>query len=164
MSKAVGLGRGRDVAGLAVSLLACFAVAALGTYFSMLGLARWYGTLRKPAWTPPNAIFGPVWTTLYVAMAVAAWLAWRTRPAGAGRALAWFGLQLAFNLAWSGLFFGLRAPGPAFLDITLLWLAILATLASFWRIDRGAGALMVPYLLWVTFAAGLNLAIWRLNS
>ena len=156
--------RTRNVLGLAAALAICFAAAGLGTYWSMQGLARWYGTLAKPSFTPPNRVFGPVWTLLYALMAVAAWRVWRTLPpARAAGPLAWFGLQLALNVAWSGLFFGLRSPGLALVDIAALWLALAATLVAFWRIDRPAGVLLAPYLAWVTFAAALNLAIWRLN-
>jgi translocator protein len=103
-----------------------------------------------------------VWSVLYLSMAVAAWLVWR-RP-DASLPLTLFGIQLIFNAAWSWLFFGLHSPGAAFVDIILLWLAIVATTVLFWRRSTPAGMLFLPYLLWVTFAAALNCAIWRLNA
>jgi benzodiazapine receptor len=154
----------RDLTALVASLVLCFAVAGVGGYWTSLGLGPWYDGLRKPSWTPPNRIFGPVWTVLYASMAVAAWLVWRRR--GAQRValpLGLFGLQLALNLAWSGLFFALRRPGLAFGEVVPLWAAILATLLSFGRVSRWAALLMVPYLAWVAYAAALNFAIWRLN-
>ena len=122
----------RDLIALTTSLATCFAVAGLGGYWTSLGLGPWYDSLRKPTWTAPNWIFGPVWTLLYASMAVAAWLVWRKRGlAGARLPLSLFGLQLALNLAWSGIFFALRRPGSAFGEILLLWATILATLLAF---------------------------------
>lgn len=145
-------------------LLACFAVAGVGGWFTSLGMPEWYMGLRKPSWNPPSWLFGPVWTALYLAMAVAAWLVWREAGfAGATTALSLFIVQLLLNLAWSGVFFALRAPGWALVEIFALWVTILATTALFFRHSGWAGALMVPYLLWVSFAAVLNAAIVRLN-
>jgi tryptophan-rich sensory protein len=125
----------------------------------------WYASLAKPAWNPPDAIFAPMWTALYVLMAVAAWLVWRRAGfAGAGTALALFVIQLVLNALWSYLFFGLNRPDIAFLEIVILWLAILLVLVLFWREDWRAGALMIPYLVWVGFASCLNFALWRLNA
>ena len=155
----------RQVVGLAISILICFAAAGIGSLLTRPAIDVWYATLRKPTWTPPNWIFGPVWSTLYLAMAVASWLVWRRAGlSGAKLALALFGVQLLFNVGWSAIFFGLRMPGPAFAEIVILWLLILATTAAFWPVLRVAGWLMVPYLLWVMFAAALNWAIWRLNA
>jgi benzodiazapine receptor len=155
----------RQVVGLAISILICTAAAGIGSLLTRPAIDVWYATLRKPVWTPPNWIFGPVWSTLYLAMAVAAWLVWRKAGlSGAKLALALFGVQLLFNVGWSAIFFGLRMPGPAFAEIVILWLLILATTAAFWPVWRVAGWLMVPYLLWVMFAAALNWAIWRLNA
>jgi translocator protein len=158
-------GRSREVVGLLMALGLCFAVAGLGGYWTSMGLDDWYPGLRKPSWKPPNAIFGPVWTLLYTAMAVAAWLVWHQAGFVAGRVpLALFGVQLLLNLAWSGLFFGLRRPDLAFYEIVLLWGMILATLTTSWKVSRIAGVLLLPYLLWVGFATALNFAIWRLNA
>jgi tryptophan-rich sensory protein len=120
--------------------------------------------LVQPALTPPGWVFGPVWTLLYIMMGVAAWLVWRRYGlAGAFWPLGLFILQLGLNALWSYLFFGLKNPGLAFLDIVALWLAILATLIAFWHYYPPAGQLLLPYLLWVTFAVYLNLQFWRLN-
>lgn len=154
----------RDLLALAVSAFLCFSVAGLGGYWTSLGLGPWYDGLRKPAWTPPGWIFGPVWTVFYALMACSAWMVWRKGPEGTRVPLALFGAQLALNLFWSGLFFGLRRPGLAFVEILLMWVAILLTVLAFGRISRLASGLMVPYLAWVTFASALNFAIWRLNA
>jgi benzodiazapine receptor len=157
-------GRAEEILVLVALLVLCFAVAGLGGYWTALGLGPWYQSLRKPSWTPPDRVFGPVWTALYAAMAIAAWLVWRRRGWSGGRVpLALFGLQLGLNLAWTGLFFALKSPGAAFGEILLLWSIILATLVAFGRVHRMAGTLMAPYLLWVTYAAALNGAIWRMN-
>ena len=151
----------RPVLGLAVWLGLCFAAASLGALFLP---GEWYARLQKPAWNPPNWIFGPVWTVLYTIMAIAAWLVWRVGGFARQRtALLLFLLQLFFNALWSPLFFGLHLPGFAFADLLLLWLALLATIVAFWRARRVAGVMLLPYLAWVTFAGALNLALWRLN-
>ena len=144
---------------LVVSLLLAFGAAALGAQFAP---GEWYASLRKPPWNPPGWIFGPVWTLLYAAMAVAAWRVWRA--GGARPALAAYGVQLVLNAAWSWLFFGLRRPDLAFAEILLLWGAILVTMILFLRKDRPAGLLMAPYLAWVSFAAILNFTLWRMNA
>lgn len=143
-------------------LALAFGAAAFGTLFPPGG---WYQSLAKPAWNPPSWIFGPVWTTLYFLMAVAAWLVWRTAgwSGRGGTALAVFLGQLVLNGMWSWLFFGLYRPGWAFAEILLLWIAILATIVLFWRIRPLAGALLLPYLAWVSFAAVLNGTLWRMN-
>jgi len=147
--------------GLAGWLLAAFGAAAVGSQFLP---GEWYAQLTKPAWNPPNWVFGPVWTLLYAMMGVSAWLVWKDAGfKGATTALSLFGVQLALNAAWSWFFFGLLQPGLALVDIVLLWIAIFATLISFWRIRGLAGALLVPYLAWVTFASALNFSIWQLN-
>jgi len=149
--------------GLAGWLAASFATAWIGSRY-MPGV--WYASLVKPSWNPPNAIFGPVWTVLYVLMGVAAWLVWRRAGfAGTGgAALGLFVVQLVLNALWSYLFFGLHRPGIALLDIVVLWVAILIVMVLFWREDRVAGALMLPYLAWVGFASFLNFVLWRLNG
>jgi translocator protein len=152
----------RSAFALAAWLVLCFAAAAMGGVF-MPG--EWYASLRKPAWNPPNWIFAQVWTVLYAMMAVAAWLVWRRGGfTGQRLALSLFLLQLLFNALWSPLFFGLRNPPLGFLDIVLLWLALLATVVTFWKACLLAGALLLPYLAWVTFASALNLSLWRLNN
>lgn len=125
----------------------------------------WYAGLEKPAWTPPGWVFGPVWTTLYTLMGVAAWLVWRRNGSpGARVALGLFLVQLALNAAWTPLFFGAHAMLGAFVCIALLWIAVAATLVAFWRQTHAAGLLLVPYLAWLTLASALNFALWRLNA
>jgi benzodiazapine receptor len=155
----------RSWVALGLFLLLCFGVATLGSMATARSIDDWYAAIRKPAWNPPNWLFGPVWTLLYASMAVAAWLVWmRAGWSGADRALALFALQLGLNALWSWLFFGFQNPGAALIEIGLLWASILATLVAFWRIMPAAGWVMVPYLGWVTFATALTAAIWRLNA
>jgi translocator protein len=152
----------RIVLGLIVWLAVCYGAAAVGAQF-MPG--AWYQELAKPAWTPPSWLFAPVWTVLYGMMAVAAWIVWRQQGvAGAPAALSSFVAQLLLNTLWSWLFFGTQRPDLAMLDIMALWIAILLTAGAFWGRSRVAALLLVPYLLWVSFAAALNWSIWRLNS
>ena len=154
----------RDFAVLLILLLVCFAAAGLGAWFNLGPIQNWYPTLRKPTWTPPNWVFAPVWTTLYLLMALAAWLVWLRVGWPASRTvLALFAVQLVLNAAWSGLFFRLHSPGIAFVEIIVLWCAIVATLWSFGRISALAAGLLAPYLLWVTFAAILNGVIYSMN-
>ncbi len=148
--------------GLVGWLALAFSAAAVGSRFLP---GAWYATLSKPAWNPPAAVFAPVWTVLYASMAVAAWLVWRRAGfAVAGPALAAFCAQLVLNAAWSYLFFGLHRPGIAFAEVLALWVVILVVVLLFWRVDWRAGALMVPYLVWVGFASCLNFALWRMNA
>ncbi len=142
-------------------LVLCLGVGGLGGWATLQAVVEWYPTLVKPSWQPPSWLFGPVWTVLYIMMAIAAWLVWRVGNAGA--ALVLFGGQLLLNLAWSFLFFGARSPGLALLDIGALWLTIAATIFAFALKSRIAAFLMVPYLCWVSFATALNGAIWTLN-
>jgi|APTNR8051073442_1049403.scaffolds.fasta_scaffold00155_42 tryptophan-rich sensory protein len=153
-----------DLIGLAGFLLAVFAVAAAAGAVTADSVATWYQTLNRPAFTPPDGVFAPVWTALYAAMAVAGWRVWRKVGFSGGRnALTLFAIQLLLNGAWSFLFFGAREIGIALIDIVVLLLVIAATTASFWRIDRIAGVLFIPYLLWVGYATALNAGIWLLN-
>lgn len=159
------MSRGAQLAGLAAFLFICYAAAGIGSLFTTpeTSPGGWYETLPKPAWTPPNWLFGPVWTVLYSLMGIAAWLVWRTRGGvrAAAAPLALFTIQLVLNVAWSIIFFGQQQPDIAAVEIVLLWLAILATTIVFWRVTRIAGILFIPYLLWVSYAAALNLAIAR---
>lgn len=150
--------------GLTVAVALCFAAAGIGSLFTTPAIPGWYAALHKPAWSPPNWIFGPVWTLLYLMMGVAVWLVWRERGfTGAPLALTLFAVQLTLNALWSIIFFGWRQPGLALAEIILLWTFIFLTMLSFWRISPPAAWLMWPYLLWVTFAGFLNLSIRRLN-
>lgn len=151
----------RKAFGLVGWLLLCFAAAAFGSLFLP---GEWYAQLRKPTWNPPSWIFGPVWTALYTMMAFAAWLVWGRGGFAAQRGpLGLFLLQLLLNASWSPLFFGLHHPGLAFAEIVLLWLAILGTVVAFWKVQRLASVLLLPYLAWVSFAAVLNFTLWQLN-
>jgi len=145
---------------LLIFLALAFAAATLGAQFLP---GPWYAALAKPAWTPPNWIFAPVWTVLYIMIAVAAWLVWRRRPR-MSLALALWLVQLGLNAVWSWLFFGLERADYAAVDIAALLAAIIATTVAFARVSRAAALLFVPYLFCVTYAAALNLAIWRLNA
>lgn len=144
-----------------------FLLVALGAGAGVLfGPSDWYDGLLKPTFNPPAAIFGPVWTALYAMMAIALWLVRRDREddtAMRRRAIRLFWIQFALNLLWSPLFFGLRSPGAAFVDICLLWLALLATALAFGKVRPLAGYLLVPYVLWVSFALVLNGTIWLMN-
>jgi len=122
----------------------------------------WYAALAKPPWNPPAWIFGPVWTFLYFTIAIAAWGVWKR--AGLCRAHAGWLAQLALNAAWTPVFFGAHAPGPALVVIAALWVAIVATIAAFAKVERWTAWLLAPYLGWVSFATALNFTIWRLNA
>jgi benzodiazapine receptor len=153
----------RQTLGLITWLLVCFAASAVGA-LATLQAQSFYSQLAQPAWAPPPWLFGPVWGALYAMMAIAAWLVWRTGGFRANRiALSLFLVQLALNSLWSWLFFTWLLGALAFADIVFLWGLIAATIVSFWRVRPLAGALLIPYLLWVTFAAALNFSVWQLN-
>lgn len=154
----------RQILGLTGWLLLSYAAAALGAVASIHASA-FYGQLTKPAWAPPASVFGPVWTVLYGLMGVSAWLMWRAGSfRGQRLPLTLFLAQLGLNALWSWLFFSWHRGALAFADITVLWLLIAATLLCFWRMRPLAGVLLVPYLLWVGFAAALNYSVWQLNA
>jgi tryptophan-rich sensory protein len=139
-------------------------VGAIGSLSTASSVDNWYRTLAKPPFNPPDWVFGPVWTVLYVTMGIAGWRIWRAVGLVGGRvALRLFATQLLLNLLWTFLFFGLRSPGVAFFEILLLAAGIVATIVAFRQIDKWAELMMVPYLMWVLFAALLNGAIWYLN-
>jgi tryptophan-rich sensory protein len=151
------------VLGLIGWIVVTFVAAAAGTIAS-LDAAPFYATLVRPSWAPPAAVFGPVWTALYLAMAVAAWLVWKERGfEGSRGALTLFVAQLACNALWSWLFFAWHHGGAALADIALLWVLVAATIAAFRRVRPLAAALLLPYLAWITFAAALNYAVWQRN-
>lgn len=155
---------GRDIAGLIVFLTMCLVVSVIGGALTATSVGDWYQALEKPAFNPPDWVFAPVWTALYVMMAVAGWRTWRR--AGferGGRALAVFAVQLGLNMLWSFLFFGLQRIDLALAEIVILLVAIFVNTAMFWRIDRWAGVLFVPYAIWVAYAATLNASLWLLN-
>jgi translocator protein len=140
-------------------------VAAVGASWTHTGPGTWYATLDQPTWSPPSWLFAPVWTALYLAMAIAAWLVigegLERRPVKL--AVGAYAVQLLLNFAWTGIFFALESPGWALVDINLLWIAIVVTAILFWRLLPLAGWLLVPYLAWVSYAASLNASIVALN-
>lgn len=150
---------------LPLSVGLCLCVGGLGAIATTPEIQGWYRTLQRPAITPPDWVFGPVWTTLYILMGIAAWLVWQRKGArNAIVPLAVFGGQLGLNLIWSILFFKMHQIGWAAVEIVFLWLAIGATCVLFFRQSRWAGSLLLPYLGWVSFAAVLNFEFWRYNS
>ena len=158
--------KAKDFGALVVAIVISETAGIIGSLFTVASVGGWYTTLVRPSLTPPSWVFGPVWTTLYALMGTAAFLVWRYgwREQRVRRALGIFGVQLVLNAVWSIVFFGLQAPQVAFIEIIFLWLAIVATMIFFARVSRAATWLLVPYLLWVSFAAYLNLAIWLLNT
>ena len=156
------MSRMRQALGLIGWIAVCLAAAVIGAQVTD---PAWYASLEQPDWAPPSWLFGPVWTVLYLFMSIAAWLVWKFRGfKRAPVALGLFLVQLVFNAAWSWLFFGLRRPGLAFAEIVLLWVLVLATLAAFGNVRRLAAWLLLPYLIWVTFAAMLNFSLWQLYA
>lgn len=153
----------KQIFGLVVWLAVSFAAAAIGSAAS-IGAEAFYSRLARPEWAPPPTLFGPVWTALYALMGIAAWLVWRAGGFQAARtAITLFFAQLSANALWSWLFFAWHRGGLAFADIILLLALVAATLIAFWRIRPLAGVLLIPYLLWVSFATALNYSVWQLN-
>lgn len=159
--------RNRDSAGTAVWvalggwMLVTFVASAVGGFFQP---GAWYEGLNKPAFNPPSWLFGPVWFVLYLAMGTAAWMVWRKSGfRGAALALGLYMCQLVLNAAWTPVFFGLKQPGAAFAVIVAMWVAIALTIVAFWKHRRVAAGLLVPYLLWVSFASVLNFSLWQMN-
>ncbi len=140
---------------------ACFLASLSGAFFRP---GEWYERMAKPWWRPPNWLFAPAWSIIYLTIAVAGWLVWRIAGfSGAGFALAIYFVSLLFNACWSALFFGMRRPDWAFFEAIGLWLSIAATIWAFSSIDADAAWLLLPYLAWVTFATYLNFVLWRMN-
>lgn len=148
-----------------ISILICQLAGIIGSVFTSSSVSTWYSTLNKPLFNPPNWVFAPVWTTLFVLMGIALYLIWKKgiKTKNFKTAITLFAVQLILNILWSFMFFGLRLPFLAFIEIIILWLAILFTILSFYRISRTAAYLMIPYILWVGFAAVLNYFIFILN-
>lgn len=148
---------------LAISFAAVILASALGGLSA--NSADGYAQLEQPGFAPPSWVFGPTWTLLYALMAIAAWLVWRTGPSPeTRRALTLYGVQLVLNAAWTPLFFGLGWRGVAFFELSALLVVLIATVVMFWRRSTLAGALLLPYLAWSTFALCLNFAVWQLNN
>ncbi len=156
----------RDLRRLSTAVVLCVGAGGVGGIATARSVKTWYPTLKKPPFNPPSGIFGPVWTLLYLMMSVSLWLTWRKKSEDAqiDPALRLFALQLILNVLWSFIFFRLRSPRGAFVEIVILWVAIVLTIRAMAQVSRVAALLMLPYLLWVSFASVLNLAIWRLNA
>lgn len=148
-----------------ISIVVCEVAAAIGAFFTTPAIPTWYASLQKPALTPPDWLFAPVWTALYLMMAVSLFLVWNTAPRRreVRESIAIFCVQLALNVLWSYSFFGLRSAMLGLAVILALWLSILVSTVSFFRVSRTAGALLVPYLVWVSFATYLNYSVAILN-
>ncbi len=154
-----------DIPRLIVSILVCQLAGIVGSAFTRAAIPTWYATLQKPAFTPPNWLFAPVWTVLFLLMGVSLYSIWREGLANrqAKIAISIFAVQLLLNTLWSFLFFKLQSPLYGFVEIVILWVAILLTIIYFFRISRTAGFLLLPYIFWVSFAAILNFYIMKLN-
>lgn len=156
--------RTRDIFGLAGFIALCLLVSVIGGAVTATSVDTWYQAITKPSFNPPDWVFAPVWTTLYILMAIAGWRIWRSYRHQARRfALIVYCIQLVLNLGWSFLFFGLQRIDLALIEIAILLLAISFTTYLFWKIDRPAGVMFIPYLIWVAFATALNFELWRLN-
>lgn len=150
---------------LVASILICLGAGFVGSLFTTPSISTWYASIQKPSFNPPNWVFGPVWTTLFILMGISLFLVWRKGYADrqVKVALCIFAVQLVLNIIWSFMFFGLRNPLAGLLEIAVLWISIVLTIVYFYNISKAAGLLLVPYILWVSFAAFLNFTIWRLN-
>jgi translocator protein len=155
----------RNILRLIIALTISQLAGVVGALFSTSAIPTWYVSLNKPEINPPNWVFGPVWITLYFLMGLAAFMVWRVgvHTKGVRKALIVFGIQLVLNALWSVIFFGLHNPGLAFIHIILLWLSILWMMLLFVKISRPAAIMLIPYILWVSFAAYLNYSIWVIN-
>lgn len=150
---------------LLISIISPFIAAAIGSFFTYSEIQTWYSSLNKPLFSPPNWLFGPVWTLLYTLMGISFYLFWKTKPEKKDlkKGLLLFSGQLVLNALWSIIFFGLKKPGLALVEIIVLWFVILANILFFNKYSKSSAFLLVPYILWVSFASVLNFAIWRLN-
>jgi len=155
-----------DVIKLVASLLACFAAAGIGSLFTFKAIPNWYAGLKKPSYTPPNWAFGPVWITLYILMGISVFLVWQKGLATNGALLAFilFWIQLTVNAVWSIIFFGMKSKGGGVITIIVLWLLIMATMIASFGVSGWAGALLIPYIVWVSIASYLNIGVWLLNK
>jgi tryptophan-rich sensory protein len=155
----------KNIFKLIISIIVCQLAGFIGSLFTTPNINTWYATLTKPSFNPPNWVFSPVWTTLFLLMGISLYLIWKQgfEKKNVKNAILIFGIQLILNILWSILFFGLQNPLLAFIEIIILWLAILFTILVFYRIKKSAAYLLIPYILWVSFAAILNFFLWRLN-
>ncbi len=155
----------RSVAKLVAAILVCEFAGIIGSVFTIPSIPTWYASIQKPSFNPPSWVFAPVWTLLFLLMGISLYLVWIEgwKKRNVRKAILIFGVQLALNVLWSLLFFGLKSPFYALLEIVILWLAILLTIIEFYKISKKAALLLVPYLLWVSFASILNFYVWMLN-
>ena len=153
-----------DILKLVTSIILCQLAGFLGSLFTTPAIPTWYVTLNKPSFTPPNWIFSPVWISLFILMGISLFFVWRRQGHPKLKiALVFFFIQLLLNILWSAAFFGLKSPLLGLMDIILLWIAILFTILNFFKVSKFAGVLLIPYLLWVSFATLLNFSLWFLN-
>jgi len=154
-----------DIIKLIISIVACQGAGGIGAIFTRNAISTWYAYLKKPAFTPPNSVFGPVWITLYLLMGIAVFMVWREGLTEEGVKIAFiiFWVQLVLNVLWSVIFFGLKSPLGGMVLILLLWIAILVNIIKFFGVSPVAGVLLIPYIIWVSIAANLNVRIWILN-
>jgi benzodiazapine receptor len=154
-----------DIIKLVASIVACQFAGGIGAIFTTPAIPAWYGGLKKPAYTPPNSVFGPVWITLYFLMGIAVFLVWREGLSQEGVKMAFtvFWGQLLLNILWSVIFFGFRSPVGGMVVIFILWIAILVNIILFFGVSPISGGLLIPYIIWVSIAANLNVQIWKLN-
>jgi translocator protein len=149
---------------LIVSIVICQLAGLVGSFFTFPAVSTWYLTLNKPSFNPPSWLFGPVWTFLFLLMGISIYLIWTKGPSlNNSKAFEFFIIQLVLNILWSVLFFGLHSPLAAFIEIILLWIAILLTIIYSFKVSKSVSYLLIPYILWVTFASVLNLSIYLLN-
>jgi len=150
---------------LIISIIICQLAGVFGSFFTRPAIPTWYATLNKPSFTPPNWVFSPVWITLFILMGISAFLVWNKGIdyKGIKKALTIFCVQLILNVSWSVAFFGFKSPLFGLIVIIILWIAILFTIFNFFKVTKTAGFLLIPYILWVSFAAVLNFSLWRLN-
>ena len=155
-----------DVIKLVISIIACFAAAGIGSLFTFKAIPNWYAGLKKPSYTPPNWAFGPVWTALYLLMGISVFLVWQKGLATNDALFAFilFWIQLVVNCVWSIVFFGKKSKGGGVITIIVLWLLITVTMIASFRVSDWAGALLIPYIMWVSIASYLNIGIWLLNK
>ena len=160
------------IIGLVIAVIVCFSAGGIGATATGSSVTGWYMDLNKPSWNPPGWVFGPVWSVLYIMMAVSVWLVWKdskgTQPSSSvissvGFAIGWFLFHLLLNMLWSIIFFGLKQPGWALIEIVVLWVSIVVTIVLFRRHSTLAAGLLFPYLMWVSFASFLNFTIWSMN-
>ena len=155
-----------DIKKLIISIFICLFAGFTGSFFTLPAIPTWYSTLQKPSFAPPNWVFFPVWTSLFIMMSISLFLVWQKgcEDKKVKTALYLFAGQLILNALWSVAFFGLRSPLLGLMEIIILWIAILATILSFMKLSRTAAYLLIPYILWVSFAAFVNFSIWRINN